>query len=217
VIAIAAGRGVSLALKADGTVIGWGAYYIPLGGGFPVQVPEGLTNVVAVSAGDGLFSLALNSDGRVVAFGDPLYGNFEGQMNVPASLTNVVAIAAGGNHNLVLIGDGRPFLTSPLVNRTSAYGETIFLRITATGAWPLSYQWKFNGADLPNATDGLLALSAVKYGQAGTYSVVLTDRLGQTTGAEMSLAVVPLLSHRSAARPDHIPGRNGGIPRIRRR
>jgi hypothetical protein len=45
--AIAAGYGHSLALKTDGTVVGWGS-----------SVPEGLTNVIAIAAGGG-HSLAL--------------------------------------------------------------------------------------------------------------------------------------------------------------
>ncbi len=54
------------------------------------NVPSGLTNAVAI-AGGAVHSLALKSDGTVVAWGD---NNF-GQTNVPTDLTNVVAIAAG--------------------------------------------------------------------------------------------------------------------------
>jgi len=70
-------------------------------------VPPGLSGVTAIAAG-GQFSLALTSEGTVVAWGlgDPgdVYGN--GQCVVPAGLSNVVAISAGGFHSLALKSDG---------------------------------------------------------------------------------------------------------------
>src|SRR5205823_9475157 len=47
-------------------------------------------------------SLALKSDGTVVAWGD----NYFGQGAVPNSLSNVTTIAAGWYHNLALRFDG---------------------------------------------------------------------------------------------------------------
>ena len=64
-------------------------------------VPDGLANVVAVSAG-AQFSLALKDNGRVQAWGH----NDQGQTTVPSSLINVVAIAAGWYHAMALTSDG---------------------------------------------------------------------------------------------------------------
>jgi hypothetical protein len=60
-----------------------------------------LTGVIAV-AGGGYHSLALKSDGTVVAWGD----NSLGQSTVPTTLTGAIAIAAGGYHSLALKSDG---------------------------------------------------------------------------------------------------------------
>ena len=84
VVAIAAGSDYSLALKADGTVVGWGNNFYG-----QITIPAGLTNVVAIAAGD-LHSLALKADGTVVGWGDNSYG----ETTIPGGLTNVVAIAA---------------------------------------------------------------------------------------------------------------------------
>src|SRR5580692_4663079 len=61
------------------------------------NVPIGLTDVVAISAGD-KYSLALRSDGTVVAWGNNTF--------VPAGLSNVVAIATGYDFLLALQSDG---------------------------------------------------------------------------------------------------------------
>jgi alpha-tubulin suppressor-like RCC1 family protein len=63
------------------------------------NVPTAATNVQSVAAGYG-FSLALKSDGTVIAWGTI------GATNVPAGLTNVVAIAAGYGQGLALKNNG---------------------------------------------------------------------------------------------------------------
>jgi hypothetical protein len=65
-------------------------------------VPDGLSNVVAMTAGWS-HSLALTDEGRVVAWGN----NDSGQTDVPSGLSNVVAIAAGYYHSLALRTDCR--------------------------------------------------------------------------------------------------------------
>src|SRR5260370_13264485 len=76
-----------------GTVISWGGQVIP-------YVQPG-TRYKAIAAGV-YHSLALNSGGTVLAWGDNSYG----KSTVPANLTGVTAIAAGGFHSLALKSDG---------------------------------------------------------------------------------------------------------------
>jgi alpha-tubulin suppressor-like RCC1 family protein len=100
VIAIAAGGYHSLALKADGTVVAWGAGG-PGQSGDPnygqATVPAGLTGVTSVAAGQA-HSLALKQDGTVVAWGD----NRSGGCAVPPELSGsrVTAVAAGAGFSL---------------------------------------------------------------------------------------------------------------------
>jgi pimeloyl-ACP methyl ester carboxylesterase len=79
--------------QVPGTVVAWGD-----NSQGQTNVPAGLTNVIAIAAG-GNHSLALKSDGTVVAWGDPA------ETNVPPDLTNVIAIAAFQG-NLALKSDG---------------------------------------------------------------------------------------------------------------
>jgi hypothetical protein len=95
-VAIAAGAWHNLALKADGSVVGWGENYDG-----QCNVPAGLIDAVAIAAG-GYHSLAIQSNGTVLAWG----ANYNNQTNVPPGLSNVIAIAAGTWHSLALRGDG---------------------------------------------------------------------------------------------------------------
>ena len=94
VVAIAAGEGQSLALKRDGSVIGWGSS----------RVPANLSNVTAISAGitPEANDLALKDDGSVVE-----WTRSGERLPTPVGLSsNTIAIAAGGYHNLALKKDG---------------------------------------------------------------------------------------------------------------
>ena len=179
-VAITGGSSHSLALKADGTVVAWG---------LENRVPAELTDVVAIAGGCN-HSLALKAEGTVAAWGL----NHLGQIDVPDGLTNVVAVAGGGGYSLALIGGGSPLLGRPLAGRTVAYGTMVWLSITATGASPLSYQWRFNGTNLPGAAQATLVLTNLQFNQAGAYSVMVSNPLGAVASAEMVLGVLPLVA-----------------------
>jgi hypothetical protein len=61
-------------------------------------VPAGLSNVVALAAGD-FHTYALKDDGKIVAWGDDL----SGQIAVPATVTNATSLASGNYHGLALL------------------------------------------------------------------------------------------------------------------
>ena len=92
----AGGQAHTLALRKDGTVVAWGDN---LAG--QINVPTGLSNVVAVTAG-AVHSVALKADGTVVAWGS----NSGGQTNVPAGLSGVKAISAGYQFTIALRSNG---------------------------------------------------------------------------------------------------------------
>lgn len=89
-----------LALKTDGSITAWAGrdYY------GQTNVPPGLSNVLGIATTSG-FSLAIRSNGTVVAWGTPV--NESGQTNVPISLSNAVAISASPSHSFALKNDGR--------------------------------------------------------------------------------------------------------------
>lgn len=66
------------------------------------NVPAGLSDVIAISAGNTL-GLALKNDGTVVAWGCSPCG---GQLNIPVGLSGVTAVSAGAGYALALKNDG---------------------------------------------------------------------------------------------------------------
>ena len=105
VIAISAGNTHGLALRSDGTVVGWEDNRAGEAIGYdPVDSTNGvvringevLTNVAALAAGKS-FSLALKKDGSLVAWG---------VIQLPDGLSNIVAISASGGSCLGLRRDG---------------------------------------------------------------------------------------------------------------
>jgi hypothetical protein len=169
VVAIAAGT--CLAVKRDGTIVTWG----PDPSGIHLLLPPGLSNVVSVAGGDNHFLAAIR-DGTVVAWGV----NYDGRTNIPPGLPPASLVSAGPAHSSALVGSGPPFLVSVPAGCAVGRGTEVFLRALATGSWPLNYQWRFNGMDLPGATNNVLWLAGLQDSQAGAYSVVVSNIVGQS-------------------------------------
>ena len=187
IVAVAAGADFSLGLKADGTVVGWGA-----NGAGQITIPATATNVVAIAAG-AAHSLALRSDGSIVGWGL----NTSGQRTIPIVVSNStsVTITAGSFFSGCLLGDGSPVFTDSL-GELVAYSNRVFtLNALAVGAPPLSYQWQFNGVDIPTADAGTLILPSVQSTNAGLYSVVVSNSFGVISGivANVSVEIAPEL------------------------
>jgi len=54
-----------------------------------------------------------------------------------------------------------------------------------------SCQWKFNGADIPGATNTVLDLQNIQASDAGNYSVTISNSAGFTTSSNAYLTIVP--------------------------
>jgi hypothetical protein len=69
-------------------------------------------------------------------------------------------------------------------------GRTVTFSVSAVGTGPLRYRWRLNGAPLVDATNATLALTNVQLGQAGLYTVVITDDIGPMLSAPARLEVL---------------------------
>src|SRR5262249_23560336 len=100
-----------------------------------------------------------------------------------STLTVVQNPAVGGAPSIQNVSVGGSLCLSPIV----------------TGAEPLSGQWQFNGVNLADnghisgSTSSTLCLSSAQPADSGTYSLVLNNSFGSTTGIVAQVSVTPLL------------------------
>ncbi|AKC82073.1 hypothetical protein IMCC26134_03475 [Verrucomicrobia bacterium IMCC26134] len=165
----------------------------------------------ALAAG-GYHSLALRSDGTVVAWGQ----NTSGQTTIPLGLSNVVAVSAGLNHSLALRSDG-----TVVAWGQNTYGQTTIplglsnvVAISAGKIHSLALcgdgtvvAWGFGGDGQTN-TAGFSNVVAISAG--GSYSLALRSDgtvvgSGYTTippGLSNVVAIAAGLDHSLALRSD---------------
>lgn len=79
-------------------------------------------------------------------------------------------------------------LTAPL-NTTVVVGATATLSVVAGGTPPLSYQWRFNGTNLPGATASSYTRSGAQLAHSGNYDVVVSNLWGMDVSAVAVLEV----------------------------
>ena len=186
VIAIATGWRFSAALRADGKVLTWGQTHLLYPG--DLLPPTAASNVVELACG-GNHVMALRRDGKLIAWGNSSFG----QTSVPGAATNLAVIAGGGYCSLATVGSGPPLFTGPPLPRTVASGQNAFLRLTAVGAWPLSYQWSFNGTNLAGATNSFVMVTNAQPIQSGHYVLTVTNALGAVTNTNVLLTILPVM------------------------
>lgn len=171
--------GAALALTSSGTVAGWALYS---GNPFAAQVPAGLSNAVAISAG-AENGLALLNNGTVTGWG--------GNPDVPAGLSNIVAIDAGSG-NLALEANGTVvswgFSYSPPVGLSNviaiscgAYGN---LALLANGSL---IGWSSSGVQTNLLSPGVTNTVAI----SGDYHAFMAL---QANGSVVTGGTPPLLS-----------------------
>jgi alpha-tubulin suppressor-like RCC1 family protein len=180
-----AGGSHSVVVRTNGTAAAWGSATATI-----TNIPANATNLMTVAAGD-LYSLALQSNGNVIAWGSyNLAAAPPGTTNVPAVVSNAVAISAGSTFAFAIIGDGRPLITRQPVGGTSFVGRNFAISPIVTGTAPLAFQWQFNGADIPDATNSALTLSGLTTNNTGAYQLVVTNALGVATSVPVPLTVL---------------------------
>jgi len=218
VVSIAAGYQNAAAVRADGSIDIWGYNYygqafiparvngvanVALGGmrawaqyhdgyvdNWGFGAPQSWSNVVLLGAGGtGSFSsdygVALRSDGTMASA--YFYTPFSQTLS---SLKNVVSFAANQQHLLVVVGDGTPFLSQRLHDRSVIAGAPAIFTSGVVGAAPVFYQWQFNGNNLVGQTNNLLVITNTPLSAAGSYRCIVSNALGNITAPAANLAVL---------------------------
>jgi hypothetical protein len=113
---------------------------------------------------------------------------------------NVVAVeihqSSGGSSDISfdfeLVGSQSyiaPYITEQPQSQSVAEGSTAIFTVNAQGTSPMRYQWRFDGTNLPNATNAALALANLEVSQTGSYFVIITNFGGAVTSLLATLTV----------------------------
>ncbi|MBE0543007.1 MAG: immunoglobulin domain-containing protein [Verrucomicrobia bacterium] len=130
------------------------------------------------------------------AAGDDLAASFYGAIdemsfyNRALSATEVLAIYQADTNGKCA---GPPVIREQPANQIVAVGGSTSFTVMAVGSPHLTYQWRFNQTNLLSVNDPTLTLPNVQPGNAGNYSVVVTNLYGAATSsvAVLTLAAPP--------------------------
>jgi len=179
-IGVATGFADDVVLRADGNLVVWQT-------SSPLAVPPEATNIINVACGAGQV-LALRADDLPV-----LWQSMPPTNSAPATWTNVVEIAAMTSFNVVVIADDGPPLLGRMLQPTVAAGATARIRALAISTTPVTYQWSYNGTNIPTGTNATLVLTNIQPAQAGVYTLVVSNAFGSVTNNNINVGVAPFL------------------------
>ena len=103
-------------------------------------------------------------------------------------VTNVAGATTSGV--AVLTVQSPPVLTAQPRGGFAAIGSRATLSASATGDAPLSYQWRFNGAALPGATNPTFILDPAQATDSGVYVLAVTNNAGWALSDPVALTVL---------------------------
>lgn len=148
--------------------------------------------------------------------------------------TNVIAVkvfdtnqpSAFATNTFTVVVHERPQVNAVATSLLVLVGDLVQLNSGAAGSGTLGYQWRLNGTNVTGATNTSLILTNVASGNAGDYSVAVTNFAGGVTGlVARILAAVPPVSRTASfgrevsfgmavygTKPDHYQWRKDGIP-----
>ena len=160
------------------------------------SLPAGV-NFVSASPG------CVNQGGKVVATVGTLASGGSSNFTVVVApnfgglITNILTVAsfttdsnpANNAATNVTTVNALPFITVQPSSRNVNAGTNVTFQITAVGTAPMAYQWLLDGTNLAGAASSALTLTNVLGGQAGIYTVLVTNEFGSVLSSNALLTV----------------------------
>jgi hypothetical protein len=161
---------------------------------FWVDSPDGATPNEFLASWNGYIQL---DQTNLPAFG---WSNFQFAVTATAASTTVelgfrddTSFLGLDNVSLkpLLNPGGSPVITAQPPSQTYVgLGGAAAFTVGATGQQPLLYQWQTNNVPIPNATNATLILTGIATNQAGAYSVIISNTLGNIVSSNAVLSVL---------------------------
>ena len=160
-------------------------------------------DLALVAYQDAMFSVTASGSGPLLYQwrheGEPIDGATNALLLLPrvepsqAGVYDVVVYNPGGTvvSDPVLLTTFIPanILTHPLPVRVSE-GASATFSVSATSSSAISYQWRFNGVNIPGATGSQFTITDVRAEDDGFYDVLLSDAVGVVASLPARLTVL---------------------------
>jgi hypothetical protein len=91
--------------------------------------------------------------------------------------------------NFAIYTINTPVISTQPLSQTVDAGTPATFIVVASGNPPLSYQWKFFGTNLPNATNASLTIPNVQQANVGQYQVIVSNNDGPTKSSPANLNI----------------------------
>ncbi len=165
-----------------------------------VQARDSSSNIVPNFNGTVAIRALLTENGTLVSVSPDASGPFvggvwKGSLSIPQIATNVVLRADNG---LGDVGFSRPFDVAQIAgfaiqatNQNVLPGTNVTLVASAIGTGPMRYQWRFEGTNIPDATNASYSFTGANLANHhGNFSVVASDDLSTAIGSNAFIYVL---------------------------
>ena len=122
-----------------------------------------------------------------ISFGAQTVGISEGRLPDGQAVRGSLGPTPGAANEIA----GAPAIVQHPISKSITQGATVVFELEATGAAPLTYQWRFNGSALPGQTGRSLTLTGASIAAEGSYSCTVTNVLGSVASNPAGLVIEP--------------------------
>lgn len=129
------------------------------------------------------------------------YTNFATGVGAASPNANTTTLTLGVDGNLYYAQNGTiykviytntaaPAITNQPVSVTKIAGQSASFSVSASGATPMTFQWKKSGVNISGATSSTYTIPSVTAANAGSYTVTATNASGSATSTAATLTVL---------------------------
>ncbi len=166
-----AGSAFAYALTASNTPISYNLTGLPAG--LSINSTTGAVSGTPTTAG--IYTLTASADNSL-------------GIGAPMAITLTVTDPTKGGS-----GPTAPLILFPPLPQSTTVGSTAQFSVTAVGSGALSYQWSLNNTPISGASSPTLLIANVEAGDAGPYTVTVTNSAGAIVSAPASLTILSLV------------------------
>ncbi|HEY5912223.1 MAG TPA: putative Ig domain-containing protein [Verrucomicrobiae bacterium] len=133
--------------------------------------------------------VALHEFGHTLGLGHPDQAGQTVVALMNSRISDLDHLTTDDTDGAFVLYKGAPSIVTQPQSQTVTAGAGATFSVKARGMTPLNYQWFFNGQPISTATGSSYSIARVQSGQAGMYTVVVSNSYGSVLSAPATLAI----------------------------